>query len=46
MPPLDWLPTALSGLNLVLILKILLNDLHEIRRLLSEHLRDHWLEKK
>ena len=32
---------ALSGINLVLLLKIILDDLREIRRDMTEHLRDH-----
>ena len=32
---------SLSGINLVLLLKIILDDLREIRTTMTEHLRDH-----
>ena len=37
----DLFLMLLGGVNLALVLKIIFNDLHEIRRLLVEHLRDH-----
>ena len=41
MDALTALQIALSGINLVLLLKIILDDLREIRRDMTEHLRDH-----
>lgn len=38
---LSALGAILSGANLIFILKVLYNDIHELRALLTEHLRDH-----
>ena len=41
MDPWQIASVGLGAVNLGLILKIILNDLHEIRQMFFEHLRDH-----
>ena len=41
MPTWDIVQTVLGAVNLVLVLKIILNDLHELRQMFFEHLRNH-----
>ena len=38
---LSLIGVFLNGVSLLFILKILFNDLHSIRDLLEQHLRDH-----
>ena len=41
MTNLDIAQLAVSGVTLALVLKIILNDLHELRKMFFDHLRDH-----
>lgn len=36
-----WLPSALSGGTLLLVLRLMLVDLADIRRMIQQHLSDH-----
>lgn len=40
-----YIVLGVSGVNFALLLKIILNDLHELREMLFEHLRDHANQK-